>query len=191
MVERYTAAERRRSIYVQRSGGRITVTSAPGQGTRFDVYLPRSKEPADGRSTEAREPPAAAAASRETILLVEDEASVRTASRTFLEQYGYRVLEAADGAEALAIFNRGDVSVDAVVTDVVMPEMGGRELVERLEDTHPGIPVLYVSGYTDSAGVRAHLSNPNVSLLRKPFTPAGLAHKVREILAASSAKPSG
>ena len=69
-----------------------------------------------------------------------------------------------------------------------MPQMGGQELVERLTELRPGIPVLYVSGYTDSGRVRAHLSSPSVSLLRKPFTPAGLAHKVREVLAASAAE---
>lgn len=163
---------------VQRSGGHVTVTSEPGAGARFEVHLPRSTAVVLAPEPEHR-PPMPLAASRETILLVEDEASVRTATRLFLEHYGYHVIEAANGTEALAIVEE----VDAVVTDVVMPEMGGRELGERLQDLRPGIPVLYVSGYTDNSGVREHLSRPNVSLLHKPFTAAVLASKVRELLA--------
>jgi CheY-like chemotaxis protein len=124
---------------------------------------------------------------RETILLVEDDEAVRDATRTFLAEYGYRVLEAHDGAAALELLGRPDVSVDAVVTDVVMPRMGGRELVERLRATRPEIPVLYVSGYTDSARVRDHLSKPGVLLLPKPFTAAALAQKLGEVLARPAA----
>ncbi|WP_285746585.1 substrate-binding domain-containing protein [Lentzea sp. NBRC 105346] len=164
---------------VQRSGGHVTVTSAPGVGTSFEVHLPRSLAGARAPEPEQR-PHVPHVASRETVLLVEDEASVRTATRLFLEHYGYRVIEAANGAEALAVAE----DVDAVVTDVVMPEMGGRELAERLQELRPGIPVLYVSGYTNSAEVREHLSSPSVALLQKPFTAAVLARKVRELLAA-------
>ncbi|MET9630686.1 substrate-binding domain-containing protein [Lentzea sp. NPDC006480] len=165
---------------VERSGGHVTVRSEPGAGSSFDVHLPHATDEELKPAPESL-PPAPTAEARETVLLVEDEASVRAATRVFLEQYGYRVIEAETGAKALDLVV-ATAEIDAVVTDVVMPEMGGRELGEQLEQLRPGLPVLYVTGYADNADVREHLSQRGVALLQKPFTAATLARRMRELM---------
>ncbi len=118
----------------------------------------------------------------ETVLLVEDEEGVRSLSRQILRGCGYTVLEAADGDEALAVAGRHAGRIDLIVTDVVMPGLGGRELVERLKAFCPTARVLYVSGYTDDAVMRHGIREVEVQFLEKPFSPLRLACKVREVL---------
>jgi len=121
-------------------------------------------------------------AGKETILLVEDEDGVRFLAHQVLAGCGYRVLDADNGQETLRVSSRHRERIDLVVTDVVMPRLGGREVVERLAGRHPGIRVLFLSGYTDDAVVRHGVLEAEVQFLHKPFSPAALARKVREVL---------
>jgi PAS domain S-box-containing protein len=168
---------------VQQSGGHITVESVPGRGCTFRVYLPRV-----GVAPEPRLKSGGYEAVRhgtETVLLVEDEAQVRAAARRILERAGYRVLEARTGAEAIRRFVAQAAVIDVIVTDVVMPEMSGRELVARARAFRPGVPALFLSGYTDAMALQAQLLESRSSFLQKPFTPETLTRKVREVLDAS------
>jgi two-component system cell cycle sensor histidine kinase/response regulator CckA len=164
---------------VKQSGGHVAVYSEPGLGTTFKVYLPRV-----GPAPAREERPAALPLprGRETVLLVEDEEALRGLSRRILESCGYTVLEAGIGADALRVAEEHAGPIELLVTDVVMPGMGGRELSERLTAARPGLRALYVSGYTDDAIVRHGVLAAESAFLQKPFTPAALARKVREVL---------
>ncbi len=165
---------------VQQSRGSIEVQTEPGCGTTFHIYIPASAataEPAQARS--AAEPKRRGA---ETILLVEDEDSVRKLAATALRQYGYKVLEARGGGEALLIAESHGGPISLVVSDVVMPQMNGRELVERVQSTRPETKVLYMSGYTEDDVLRRGVSEERAAFLAKPFGPDDLARKVREVL---------
>jgi len=164
---------------VKQSGGHIWVYSEPGRGTTFKIYLPFVEELA------VEEAPASALAlprGTETILLVEDEAEVRALARESLEASGYQVLEAGRPGEALRLAEEHTGSIHLIVTDVVMPEMSGRALVERLTHLRPGAKVLYMSGYTHNAIVHQGALDQGIVFLQKPFTPGALARKVREVL---------
>ena len=165
---------------VKQSGGYIWVYSEVGKGTTFKVYLPRVEEVPEARPARPRrvEP----ARGTETVLLVEDEDMVRTLARTALLRYGYQVLEAANGGEALLRCERGTEAIDLVITDVVMPRMSGRELAARLRRLLPKMKLLYISGYTDHAVVHHGEIEPGAAFLEKPFTPDALARKVRAVL---------
>jgi PAS domain S-box-containing protein len=165
---------------VKQSGGEIMLSSQPGYGTTFQILLPASTSEA-GEALVAPESMVAAGGS-ETILLVEDDALVRNLVQTVLRNAGYTVLEAAHGHEALAIAQQHQGVIDLLVTDVVMPQMGGRELSEQLSQVRRQIKVLFMSGYTDDAVVRHGLLMARVDLLAKPFSPLKLAAKVREVL---------
>jgi CheY-like chemotaxis protein len=119
---------------------------------------------------------------RETILLVEDEEMVRNLTCEVLQTCGYRVLSAANGEEACEISSNFESDIDLMITDVVMPQMGGRDLAERLAATRPNTSVLYMSGYTDDAIVRHGVLDKNMPFLQKPFSPDSLARKVKEVL---------
>jgi PAS domain S-box-containing protein len=165
---------------VRQSGGHVWVSSEPGAGTTFKVYLPRADRPAQpGRSYQGTSP---APRGNETILLVEDDEGVRGLLCRILQDSGYNVRAAAGGREALRLCEREAGPVHLLVTDVVMPEMGGRALAEQLLRLHPGLKVLYVSGYTDDAVIRHGVLEAEVHFLQKPFEPAALAQKVRETL---------
>ena len=125
---------------------------------------------------------AAPAAGTETILVAEDERLVRVLAQKVLERAGYRVLVGAGGADALALAERHDGPIHLLLTDVVMPEMNGRELARRLTARRPGVRVLYMSGYADEAVAQHGVLDPGTAFLQKPFTPEGLAKKVRGVL---------
>jgi PAS domain S-box-containing protein len=162
---------------VKQSEGYISVESAPGQGTTFHIYLPRVETPATPAPAPSETP--ASTTGSETILLVEDEESVRRLARAFLENRGYKVLEARDGAHAVEICEQRDQTIHLMVTDVVMPKMGGRELAQRVAALRPEIRVLFVSGYTGDSLI---LPGPHAAFLEKPFGPSDLIKKVREML---------
>lgn len=165
---------------VAQSGGRIRVDSEPSQGTTFTISLPATTDQVlDGNVAVA---PTASTNGSETVLLVEDEAALRRLSRRVLAQFGYTVVEAPNGEEALQLAEAYHGPIHLVLTDVVMPRMSGRDLAQRVLMSHPEAKVLFMSGYTDDAVVQHGVRTHEVSLLRKPFTPYALAARVREVL---------
>ncbi len=165
---------------VKQSGGTIFVYSEPGRGTTFKIYLPRSDK-AVSATTEPRVEVDTLRGS-ETVLVVEDEEAVRKLIEQALRKYGYRVIEATNGAEALRVCENHDPPIRLMVTDVVMPGMSGRELAARVREQLPDLRVLYMSGYTDDTVIRHGLLDASMFFLQKPFTPSALARKVRETL---------
>ena len=165
---------------VKQSGGFIWADSEIGDGTSFKIYLPRvdRKSSPEETANAADNAPHGA----ETILIVEDEDLVRDMSRQILEECGYTIIEARNGIEALEIVRNATAPIDLLLTDVVMPLMGGRELSEKLTRTHPQIAVLFTSGYTDDAIIRQGIVETNTNFIEKPFTYNGLAQKVRQVL---------
>ncbi len=165
---------------VKQSGGNIWVYSEPGQGTTFKVYLPRVT--GEVEPEEAKAGPEKSLQGTETVLLVEDEEVVRELARRILTLYGYRVLEAANGGEALLICENRKEPIHFLLTDVVMPGMSGRELHERLAQLRPGMKSLYMSGYPDTAILHRRALEPGMAFIQKPFSPEALARKVRAVL---------
>ncbi|MGB0036620.1 MAG: CHASE4 domain-containing protein [Candidatus Acidiferrales bacterium] len=165
---------------VKQSGGFIWVYSEVNRGTTFKVYLPEVTEKAEKRAPETgvTAPPPG----NETILFVEDEESVRILVREYLEAIGYRVLEAADGVQALEIAGAQRGPIHLLITDVVMPRVSGRELATQLAPTRPDLKVLYISGYTDDSVFRHGVLEGGVAFLQKPFNLKALAQKIREVL---------
>jgi CheY-like chemotaxis protein len=174
---------------VKQSDGFIWCYSEPGRGTTFKIYLPR----AGARVTPAPpvQRPAEPRGGDETVLVVEDEDVVRALACRGLREHGYRVLEAKHGREALEHVRRGSPPIDLVISDVVMPELNGRELGARLAELRPALPILYMSGYTGDDVIQRGLLEPGVPFQQKPFTPEGLARKVREMLDARSRRGAG
>ena len=163
---------------VCQSGGGIHFASQLGRGTTFKIYLPRvvqssgcAKETLLGNSLQGRE----------TILLTEDDDTVRTLTRSVLETYGYHVLEAADAKAAFSVCESLSDRVDLLITDIVMPGRSGLELAHELERSQPELRILYMSGYTDSPSLQEEIFEHG-TFLQKPFEPVRLAEKVREIL---------
>jgi PAS domain S-box-containing protein len=165
---------------VKQNGGHVSAYSEVGVGTSFKIYLPHTAQRPFVRAPQ----PALEALPRgsETVLIVEDEDGVRALSHSVLEDCGYRVLDARDGVDALRVAGEHLGHIDLLVTDVVMPRMGGREVAERLATTRPATKVLFLSGYTDDAVVRHGIFQAQVSFLQKPFRPALLVMKIREVL---------
>jgi PAS domain S-box-containing protein len=166
---------------VKQSGGAVWVYSEPGHGTTFKIYLPRVDEVAS--VVEPRVERSKTLTGTETVLLVEDEEAVRQLAQEVLQSNGYRVLGASNGNEAVTVAEKHDGVINLMVTDVVMPHLGGRELAERLSVTRPDMRVLYMSGYTDDAIVHLGVLDGRAAFLEKPFAPDALAMKVREVLA--------
>jgi DNA-binding NtrC family response regulator len=164
---------------VKQSGGSIWVYSEPGMGTTVKIYLPRVADPVTAPQEAA---PAPVARGTETILLVEDEPSLRDVARRVLEAAGYTLLTAGTPGEALLTVERFHGPIHLLVTDVVMPTMRGPELAERVTRLHPETRVLYVSGYADSAIVNGGALREGVHFLSKPFDAAALTRRVRQIL---------
>ncbi len=165
---------------VKQSGGYIWVYSEPGRGTTFKIYLPRVEGAA--RAAGTRRPSKRPTAGSETVLLVEDEQSVRSLARRILQSNGYTVIEASGPEQALEATRHHEGPIHLLLTDVVMPEMSGPELASRLAKRQPDLKVLFMSGYTDDAIVRQGLVAEGGHFLQKPFAPEGLALKVREVL---------
>jgi PAS domain S-box-containing protein len=165
---------------VQQSGGSVWVDSELGRGTTFKIYFPRVDAPktAGSEAGASRRPQAGS----ETILLVEDEETVRSLARTILQRSGYRVLEARSSGDALVIGEQHPATIHLLLTDVIMPKLSGRQLSERLRAIRPGIKVLFMSGYTDGAVAHHGVLEDGVAFLQKPITPNALARKVREVL---------
>ncbi|HEX7616125.1 MAG TPA: PAS domain S-box protein [Thermoanaerobaculia bacterium] len=164
---------------VKQSGGHVTVYSEPGMGTTFKIYLPCVQDAPDDPGTPPRE---RETGGTETILVVEDEEAVRRLACRLLEAKGYTALSAAGPAEALALCEKHGQEIDLMLTDVVMPALGGKDLAERAAAFRPRMKVLFMSGYTDDAIVHHGALDPGTSFIQKPFTPRSLAQKVRDVL---------
>jgi CheY-like chemotaxis protein len=170
---------------VKQNGGFVWVYSEPGLGTTFKVYLPQVQT----LNSEVRitNPVEHSPRGCETLLLVEDEESVRQASRQFLTRSGYTVLEATDGEDAIRVSRDHRQAIHLMITDVVMPRMGGPRVAERLTDERPDMKVLFVSGYAESTVLRHGKIDVTTRFLQKPFSLKALARKVREVLEAREA----
>jgi two-component system, cell cycle sensor histidine kinase and response regulator CckA len=164
---------------VKQSGGYVMVQSEEGRGTTFHIYLPRVEGVAERHPVPVAH---TALGGTETVLLVEDEQSVRQLVRETLAAKGYRVVEADNGESGVAVAAKHQGKIDLVITDVVMPGMGGRELVKQLAQTRPETKVLYLSGYTEDAIVSEGTIESGAAFLQKPFTLQNLSRKVREVL---------
>lgn len=166
---------------VKQSNGYILVYSEPGQGTTFKIYLPRVEE--EVTSLPRRDETGYMPRGSETVLLVEDEPLVLAFASRVLREQGYHVLEAGNGLEALKIAKEiSGGQIHLLLTDVVMPKMGGKELADQMINLVQGIKILFTSGYTDNVAIQHGLLNPDIAFLEKPFTPSGLTRKVREVL---------
>ena len=165
---------------IKQSDGFIWVYSEPNHGSTFRIYLPLIEKVEE--QVKESPPSSASLQGSETILLVEDEDDVRTLVKETLEMMDYRVVAAANGQEALDLYNKKNHSIQLVLTDVVMPVMGGRELVENLLELKPGLKIIYMSGYTEDAIVLNGVLKPGTQFIQKPFTPVLLMQKIREVL---------
>ena len=165
---------------VKQSNGYVFAESQVGSGTTFYVYLPCVQDAVEERDPNMTTEPEKGGC--ETVLLVEDEESVRELVKVTLSSRGYKVLEAGDGESGLRLAADTNGSIDILVTDVMMPGMGGRELATKLSAIRPGICVLFLSGYTEDVIVTPGALGPGAAFLQKPFTLQHLAKKVREVL---------
>ncbi|MGE5647188.1 MAG: response regulator [Acidobacteriota bacterium] len=163
---------------VKQAGGAIEIETAPGRGTVVRIHLPLAAEAATSGARTLRP----AGSGGETILVVEDEASLRRLANDMLTREGYSVIEAASGAEALDVWQERGDSIDLVLTDVIMPQMSGPELVEKLKAVSPGVKILYMSGYTDDIIARRGFLAIEGAFLHKPFTLDELSQEVRAVL---------
>ena len=175
---------------VKQSGGHIAVASELGRGTTFKVYLPRVHDETD--ALPIRDDSSVLPRGTETLLVVEDEPVLRELSSFVLRECGYLVLEAIDGRDALRVAreNQGP-AIDLLVTDVIMPEIGGKELAEKLRAEFPATKILFCSGYTEDSIIHHGVVDEGIAFLQKPYTPTFLARKVREVLDAGPRPGSG
>jgi len=168
---------------VKQAGGNISFTSAPGQGSTFRVFFPRMIGVTPPQPISIWTPATTtASAGNETVLLVEDEETILRVAREALSALGYRVITAPDGVRAMELIERTLERIDLVITDVVMPQMGGRELATRLAVVQPGIRILFSSGYSENAISADGVLDEGINFLQKPYTPTTLARRVREVL---------
>ena len=166
---------------VQQSGGHIEVDTEVGNGTTFKIYFPRVDKPVEAAAAQDQTGPLPRGT--ETLLVVEDEPSVRHLAWKVLDSLGYHVLRANNGQDALQLVHEHKGSpINLVVTDVMMPRMGGKMMADWLKATYPDLKILFTSGYTDDAIAHHGVLEPGVEFLPKPYTRAALAGKVRELL---------
>jgi len=169
---------------VQQSGGHIAVDSVLGKGTTFQVYFPRVEQPPQAAAGPIKTAPFPRGT--ETVMVVEDEPAVRYLARSILAGQGYVVLSASNGRDALQMArDHKGAPIRLVVTDVIMPVMGGKVMAEWLKTTYPDLKILFTSGYTDEVIARHGVLDAGVEFLPKPYTPATLTRKVRELLDAA------
>lgn len=168
---------------VKQSGGHIWCDSAPGKGTTFKIYFPRTSEAPFVRPSATLAP--MSRRGNETVLLVEDDEQVRSVAVGILRRHGYRVLEASNAGEAYLISEDHPAEIHLLLTDVVLPRMSGRQLAEKLVPGRPDMKVLFMSGYTDDSVLKHGIQESNVFYLQKPLTPERLTRKVREVLDAT------
>jgi signal transduction histidine kinase/CheY-like chemotaxis protein len=169
--------------FTKQSGGHVKIYSEEGRGTSVKIYLPRLVS--DAKDEDDQKAPGTGVEKsqhQETVLVVEDDDDVRAYSAECLRELGYRVIEAHDGPSALRLFDRGEQHIDLLFTDVVMPEMTGRELADRAREMRPDLKVLYTSGYTRNAIVHGGRLDEGVEMISKPFTYAALAERVADVL---------
>jgi CheY-like chemotaxis protein len=167
---------------VLQAGGAIFVDTEVGRGTTFQVYLPRCRRGVEATDAATPAPQTVPSGHGETILVVEDEASVRQVTLRALQLAGYRVFEATNLSEAVALTSVEKRPIDLLLTDLVLPDGNGGEVAQAITRLRPGIRVLYVSGHTDDAGLRRGISESKIEFLSKPFTPGRLVARVREVL---------
>jgi CheY-like chemotaxis protein len=173
---------------VKQSGGSIWAYSEPNQGSTFKIYLPALQDEQEPDENEGL--PEQLAQGSETVLVVEDESAVRSFTSMVLKRSGYQVIEASDGEEALSLSRGHGGEIQLLVTDMVMPGMGGRQVAEALEPLRPAMRVLYVSGYTEHAIAKRGSLGSDLPFLQKPFTMEALLRKVRQVLdAPAESKP--
>ena len=165
---------------VKQNKGFVWVYSEPEQGSTFKVYLPKVE--GDAVLEERERTSVGEVDGSETVLIVEDDDSLRNLARKTLRNYGYKVLEAENGKDALRISKEHERPIDLMITDVVMPKMSGKETAERMQSLYPQMKVIYMSGYTDDAIARHRVLEPGLNFLEKPFSPKVLARKVRNVL---------
>jgi signal transduction histidine kinase/ActR/RegA family two-component response regulator len=165
---------------IRQSEGFIWVYSEPGGGTTFKIYLPEAQEKVEEQGMASA--PSASWQGQETVLVVEDEELVRRVARRILQHYGYTILEANTGKEALSIGEQYPGPIHLLLTDVMMPEMDGKELVNHWKDQHPETKVIFTSGYTENAIVHNGTLESNIHFIQKPYRPDALARMVREVL---------
>ena len=174
---------------VKQSGGHVAVSSELGAGTTIQIYLPRVQEIVE--AIEVPKPLVRSLEGKGRILVVEDDDAVRRMTRTFLEIRGYTVIEARCAADAIQFVERQEETIDLVLTDVLMPGMKGRELVDQLSKLRPSLKVLYMSAYTEDDAISIGVLSPGTTFIEKPFSPDELAAKVRDILNSDRRNPNG
>ena len=169
---------------VEQSGCQISVDSVKNEGTTFSILIPIAEATEEPRPNQVHTNKNTEIIGHETLLVVEDEEQVRELVIEMLETHGYHVLEASNGKEAISIYNKNRDSINLILTDVVMPEMGGKKLIQSLNNFKEGTKVLYMSGYTDNIIGHHGVLNEGVVFLQKPFTLSNLSQKVRKSLEA-------
>jgi CheY-like chemotaxis protein len=168
--------------FIKQSNGHVKIYSEVGEGTTVKIYLPRLLQEIDRMDQEERAAEVVEGSGQETILVVEDDRDVRLYLAEVLRDLNYRVLSAHDAVSALGLINEGDVRIDLLLTDVVLPGMNGRQLAEQARNRRPGLKVLFTTGYSRNAIVHQGRLDPSVAMIQKPIAQDNLAARIRDLL---------